>query len=126
MSSHNRLLYLTVLGSLLVLGCAGTPPPDAEMARAKTLISQAESGGAQRFAAADLDRARSKLAEASAALANKDYDIARMRADEAAADADLAAARARSSEAKGAAEEVQRSVETLRQEAERGLPRSQP
>ncbi len=125
MSSHNRLLYLTILGSLFVLGCAGTPP-DAEMARAKTLISQAESGGAQRFAAADLDRARSKLAEATAALADKDYDVARMRADEAAADADLAAARARSSEAKGAAEEVQRSVETLRQEAERGLPRSQP
>jgi hypothetical protein len=126
MPSRNRFLYLAVLASLLALGCAGTPPPDAEMARARTLISQAESSGAQRYAAADIDRARSKLAEAQAALSSKDFDVARMRADEAAADAELAAARARSSDAQRAAEEMQRSVDMLRQEAERGLPRSQP
>ncbi len=126
MPSCNRFLYLAVLASLLTLGCAGTPPPDAEMARARTLISQAESSGAQRYAAADIDRARSKLAEAQAALTSKDFDVARMRADEAAADAELAAARARSSDAQRAADEMQRSVDMLRQEAERGLPRSQP
>ena len=126
MPSRNRFLYLAVFASLLALGCAGTPPPDAEMARAQTLISQAESSGAQRFAAADIDRARSKLAEAEAAIRNKDFDVARMRADEAAADAELAAARARSGDAQRAAEEMRRSVETLREEAQRGLPRSQP
>ena len=126
MPLRNRFLYLAVLGSLLVLGCAGTPPPNAEMARAKTLISQAESSGAQRYAAADIDRARSKLAEAEAALANKDFDFARMRADEAAADADLAAARARSGDAKRTADEMQRSVEMLRQEAARGLQSPPP
>ncbi len=126
MPSRNRFLYLAVFASLLALGCASTPPPDAEMARAQTLISQAESSGAQRFAASDIDRARSKLAEAQAAIASKDFDVARMRADEAAADAELAAARARSGDAQRAADEMRRSVETLRQEAERGLPRSQP
>ena len=50
--SAAALLALPAIG-----GCASEPKPTAQMVRASTLVSEAEKGEAQHFAAADLQRA---------------------------------------------------------------------
>lgn len=115
---RNGFLIAAALG-LLSAGCATPPRPTAEIARARTLIEQAEKAGAQRYAAAAVDQARDKLRLAEAAAEHGKNDAARARANEAAADAELAIARTASGEAEGAAAEVQRGTDTLQRESER-------
>jgi len=127
MSVRTRLVAAALIGGVFA-ACASAPKPEAELARARTLVEQAEQSGAQRYAAADLDQARGKLQQADAASKEGKNDEARRLAVEAGVDAQLAAARTSSGEAKKSADEVQRSVETLRQEANRGqqTPASTP
>src|SRR5947207_15833565 len=101
-------------------GCAtqGSQPTE-EMTRARTLIEQADRSGAQRYAAADLQKAHDELSNADKANADKKYDDARRYAESAAADADVATARAAAGDAQRAAHEVAQSNETLRQESAR-------
>jgi len=87
------------------------------MARARTLIEQADKSGAQRYAAADLQRAHDELNNADKSNAQRKYDEARRYAESAAADADVAAARAAAGQAQQAAREVGRGNESLRQES---------
>lgn len=102
-------------------GCATQgPQPTEEMTRARTLIEQADRSGAQRYAAADLQKAHDELSNADRANADKKYDDARRYAESAAADADVATARAAAGDAQRAAHEVAQSNETLRQESQRG------
>src|SRR4249919_23013 len=109
-----------LIAAALLAGCATqSERPTQEMARAQTLIDQAEKAGAQRYAAAQLEQARAKLDAAKAADRKGNHDDAEHRATEAAADAELAVAMADSGEAQRAATEVQQSVETLRSEAQR-------
>src|SRR5258708_6241051 len=111
----------------LAVGCATQgPQPTEEMTRARTLIQQADTSGAQRYAAADLQRAHDELNNADKANAEKKYDDARRYAESAAADADVAAARAAAGEAQHAAHEVAQSNETLRQESARGAATANP
>src|SRR6185437_11816590 len=77
---------------------------------------QAEKDQAQRFAAADLQRARDELSSAQTAESDGKYDSARRLADRAAADADLASARAASGKAQQSADQVHRSIDTLREQ----------
>ena len=108
-------------------GCATQgPQPTQEVTRASTLIEQADRAGAQRYAAADLQRAHDELNNANKANAEKKYDEARRYAESAAADADVATARAAAGEAQHAAQEVAQSNETLRQESARGTPTGNP
>jgi hypothetical protein len=105
-----------------VVGCATQgPQPTEEMTRARTLVEQADRAGAQRYAAADLQRAHDQLNNADRANAEKKYDEARRYAESAAADADVAQARASAGEAQHAATEVGQGNETLRQESQRNL-----
>jgi hypothetical protein len=85
------------LAASVLSGCASQPKPDAQLVRASTLIGQAEKDQAQRYAAADLQRARDELSSARSAEADGKYDSARNFADRASVDADLASARASSS-----------------------------
>jgi Domain of unknown function (DUF4398) len=108
-------------------GCATQgPQPSEEMTRARTLVDQADRSGAQRYAAADLQRAHDELANADKAVADKKYDDARRYAESAAADADVASARASDGDAQRAAHEVRQSNDTLRQEANAGTPATTP
>ncbi len=109
-----------LIAAAFLAGCATqSERPTQEMARAQTLIDQAEKAGAQRYAAVQLQQARQKLDLAKAADQKGRHDDAQQRATEAAADAELAVAMADSGEAQRAATEVQQSVETLREEAQR-------
>jgi hypothetical protein len=108
-------------------GCATQgPQPTEEMTRARTLIEQADRAGAQRYAAADLQRAHDELSNADKANAEKKYEDARRYAESATADADVAAARAAAGEAQHSAQEVAQSNETLRQESGRGAATAPP
>src|ERR1700761_2024871 len=117
--------------AILVCGFAGGcatqgPQPTEEMTRARTLIEQADRSGAQRYAAADLQRAHDELGNADKANAEKKFDDARRYAESAAADADVATARASAGEAERAAHEVKQGNETLRQEVNAGTPLTMP
>jgi Domain of unknown function (DUF4398) len=108
-------------------GCATEgPQPTEEMVRAKTLIEQADRSAAQRYAAADLQKAHDELSNADKANADKKYDDARRYAESAAADADVAQARGSAGEAEHAAGDVKRSNETLRTESQRGAVSASP
>lgn len=109
--SAAALLVASVLGA-----CASEPKPTAELVRASTLVSQAEKDQAQRYAAADLQRARDELSGAQTAASGGEYANARRLADRAAADADLASARASSAKAQESVDQVHRSLDTLEQQ----------
>jgi hypothetical protein len=119
-----RLRISCTVGAALTLaalaGCASEgPPPKEEMARAHTLVSQADKAGAQRFAAADLQRAHDEFARATTDFDAKRYNEARANAEKAAVDADLASARQSAGEARQAANQVARDQSALSQEAQR-------
>lgn len=110
--SAAALLAGTALG-----GCATSQPkPTAQLVRASTLVSQAEREQAQRYAPADLQRARDELSGARTAESDQKYGSALRLADRAAADANLASARAASGQARQSAEQVRDSLDTLRQQ----------
>jgi hypothetical protein len=108
-------------------GCATQgPQPTQEMTRAKTVIEQADKAGAQRYAAADLQRAHDQFSNAERANSDKKYDDARRYAESAEADAEVATARASAGEAQRAAHEVSQGNETLQQESNRGSGSASP
>lgn len=109
------------------LGCAtqGAKPTE-EMTRARTVIEQADRGNAQRYAAADLQRAHDELSSAEKASDARRYDEARRYAEAAEADADVAAARGSASEAEHAAREVNKGNATLESESDRHATGNEP
>jgi hypothetical protein len=120
MQPRRAFIPAAVLLCGLAAGCATQgPQPTEEMTRARTLVEQADRSGAQRYAAADLQRAHDELSNADKANAERKYDDARRYAESAAADADVASARGSAGEADRAAHEVRQSNATLRQESER-------
>lgn len=126
MSRIGDVLGTTAFVGLLLAGCGGEPRAAEDLARAQTLVQQADAANVQRYAAADLNEAREKLDQAQKADTEKKNDLARRRANEAAAQAELASARARSREVEHAADEMQKSLDALRQEATRGIPATKP
>lgn len=121
---------LTPLAAAAVAGLAGCaaqgPQPATELTRAHTLIEQADKAQAQRYAAADLQRARDELSQAETASNNGHYDTARTLAQSAAADADVAAARAQAGQADEAAREAIQGNRTLERESQRPAETSAP
>ena len=121
MSLRTEIIAAAVIACGLAGGCATEgPPPSEEVTRARTVIEQADKAGAQRYAAADLQRAHDELSNAEKANGEGKYDEARRYAESAEADADVATARATDGEAQRAAQEVAQGNETLRQESARG------
>jgi len=116
-----RVLSTSVpLLCVLVSGCATEQPkPTEELTKARSVIQQADKGDAQRYAAADLQRAHDELSSAERAADKRQYDDARRFAESAEVDADLATARGNSGAAERAVQEIRQSIETLKQESER-------
>lgn len=121
MTQRTWVLSGTAILALGALGCATQGPrPTEEMTRARTVIEQADKGGnAQRYAAADLQKAHDELNDAQKADQAHKYEEARRYAEAAEADADVANARGNAGDAQRAAQQVQRSNETLENEASR-------
>jgi len=117
----HRLLSATILVSgALIAGCSSGPSREtiADLARAQTLVAQAQASGAQQYAGADLQAARDKVQQADQ-LAHRDSRHADWLANEAAANALLASARTQSARTQQALEISNLSLQTLREEAER-------
>jgi len=120
MSLREGLLSTALIMCGLAAGCATEGPPAAEpITRARTVIEEADKGAAQRFAAADLQRAHDELNDAEKENAAGHYDEARRYAESAAADADLDAAKGADGDAEHAANEVVQANVTLSQESTR-------
>jgi hypothetical protein len=110
----------TIAGSLLlVMACATTPPPTAEIAVSKAAVSDASGAGGAEFAPSDMKSARDKLDRAEVAMAAKDYDRALSLAQEAQVDAKLAEVKADSSKARKAADELSEDTRVLQDEIDR-------
>jgi hypothetical protein len=121
-----RIGLTATTGALLCLGAVGCasegPKPTDELTKAHTIVEQADKGGtAQRYAAADLQRAHDELNDADRLSGQKKYDEARSFAQRAEVDADLAVARGNSAEQQKAAEDVTKANDALRQETGRNL-----
>jgi hypothetical protein len=127
MSLRTGLISTAVLLSGLAAGCATEgPPPSEEVTRARAVIEQADKAGAQRYAAADLQRAHDELSQAEKANSEGKYNESRRYAESAAVDADLATARESDGEAERAAKEVVQANDTLRQESNRSAVIASP
>lgn len=98
--------------------CASMPPPNAQLAAARTMVSQAQSA-AEGEAPGELHSARAKLAQAEAAMRRKDYVDARIYAEQAEVDAKYAWTLAENARAQRALAEVSRSIDVLQQELQR-------
>lgn len=100
---NSTLLAVLVLA---VVGCSTIPVPKSEMALSESAIKDAELAGAAKFAPLEFRRAKEKYAEATAAMAEKEYVLARQKSDESRVDAELA-------EAKSFAEKSSIDMQTL-------------
>lgn len=97
-----------------VAACAGgAPPPTGEVAVANARIGDAERNGAVQYAPVELNDARTKLAQAEAAMRDHNYEHATRLAGEAEADARLADVKARAAAQQKAAGTVQQDMQTL-------------
>lgn len=116
---------ITILTTATVAGCAiaacatDQAKPTEQLTKATTLVEQADKAQAQRYAAEDLQRARSELSSAESASNAGHYDAARAYAESAAVDADVATAKASDGEAQHAARDAVQGNATLEHEAQR-------
>ena len=119
-----RISILCTTGALVCLSAAGCASegvkPTSELTKAHTVVEQADKGGnAQRYAAADLQRAHDELSDADRLDGQRKYDEARYFAQRAEVDADVAVARGNSAEAQKAAADVSQGNNALQQETRR-------
>lgn len=119
----NKSLLPLIGASALVglVGCGGTSQLTKErVARSETVVQSAtQTVGTSETGAVELQRARDALAQAQAALRDKNEKEAERYAQHAQLLAELAVAKSQSGAARRAADEVLASVETLRREAAR-------
>ena len=75
-----KTLSVIACVSLFLAACASEPRPTEQLARARSLIQQADAANVQRYAADEITQARDKLQEAEKADADEQHDVARRRA----------------------------------------------
>jgi hypothetical protein len=109
--------------ALIAAGCVTTPPPNEQLAVAKSSVQRAEQAGASEFAPVEMAAARDKLAHAERAAADHDARPATQLAEQANVDAQLAEATAQEQRSRKAAMEADANLQALRQES---LRSSQP
>jgi hypothetical protein len=100
---------------LLLVACATSQPPVAELSAAQTAMAQAQSL-ASRYAAAELRGAEAKLARAEAANREGHWTEARRLAEQAEVDAGFALAVAEDERSRRASAELAQSIDELKRE----------
>jgi hypothetical protein len=116
----------TVLALTLAValgGCASVPPPTEQMAVAEAAVQRANTSSTSENAAAELQAARDKLANARLAMTKKDYKFAKVLAEEATIDAQVAELHAQSARSRKAAQESQDAARALKEEINRKTTR---
>ena len=117
---HSQLrAALGVTGVLMLGACASAPPPTASLQAAHQAISDADRAEAGRYASAELGEARTKLASANDAVAEKKMVMAGRLADESRAEAEFASAKTAHVKANAVNDEMKSSTSTLIEEMQR-------
>ena len=116
------LAALLLAGQLALTGCSSVPPPNAEMAVARTAVNNAVSAGGTENAPVEMRAAQDKFNGAEKAMTAEDYETARYLAEEAAVDAQLAERKSRAVKTQSAVDDAKRGIEVLRQEMRRENP----
>jgi hypothetical protein len=111
-----RSITLTVTLAAAVSGCASTPPPREELARAEQAISRAEQEGASQYAPLPLRKAEEELEDARRAMKDDRNREARREAELARTQAELATATAQRARAQELVEELSRTVGALEED----------
>ena len=119
-SPHFSLRAVAAASVVFIAACASQSDlPTANLAVARTSISQAEADNAPRLAPIEYQNARAKLVRAEEAVKARRYTDARVLADESSADADVAQRKARAIVAQNTARDAQRSNTVLNTEINR-------
>jgi hypothetical protein len=116
------LLMAVIAGGMAA--CASTPPPTQQMALAEAAVQRASSMGTADQAPAELQLAKSKLAQAKDANERKEYERAARLAEQAQLDAEVAEMHAQAVRSRKAARETQDAAAVLREEIDRKAPPS--
>nr|WP_315187181.1 DUF4398 domain-containing protein [uncultured Albidiferax sp.] len=120
MTTNTWALALSATALALLVGCSSMKTPaTAEVAVSKAAVDSAVGAGGAEFAPLEMDSARTKMAAANKAMANKDYKLAATLANEAQADAKLAQGKANNAKAQAAADALQDNLRVLREELDR-------
>jgi hypothetical protein len=121
--SEMRLrIWRVGLCALLLSSCVSVPPPTDQMTSAKAAITDAISAGAPEFAPTEMKRAQSKLDDASAAMAAKEYVRARRLSEQAELDAKLASIKARTLKVQREVADHEQNIRALQSELNRKAP----
>jgi hypothetical protein len=110
---------VALTGVLLIAACASTPPPTANLEAAQLAISNADRAEAGKYAAGELDAARTKLTSADTAVTKRQMIVAERLADESRAQAEFASAKTAAAKAQAVNDEMKKSTATLIQEMQR-------
>jgi hypothetical protein len=120
MTQNTWALALSATALALLVGCSSMKTPaTADVAVSKAAVDSAVGAGGAEFAPLEMDSARTKMAAANQAMANKDYKLAATLATEAQADAKLAQGKANNAKAQAAADALQDNLRVLREELDR-------
>ena len=115
-----HLIAVATIGAAAVLvGCASTPPPTAQMATAQQALNAADTAQSAEYAPLELRKAREKLLQAEQANVAEDYERARYLAEQAEWDARVAERKARAEKALKVVGEAERGTQELREETMR-------
>ena len=112
---QTRLYGPCLVLAFALAGCATLPPPTAELSAAQQAVARADAADAEQYAPQDLDRARTALSRAQAAMAAGQERDARALATLSAASADLASARSANAQAESTLAQRRAEVGSLRQ-----------
>ncbi len=120
MTKNTWALGLGATALALLVGCSSMKTPaTADVAVSKAAVDSAVGAGGAEFAPLEMDSARTKMAAANKAMANKDYKLAATLANAAQADAKLAQGKANNAKAQAAADALQDNLRVLREELDR-------
>jgi hypothetical protein len=131
MNKQQRVLMLFALLAIsaVVIGCANdggrvsrrdaTGAYEADLARARASVAEAEQAGAAQYGERELALARQKLRAAEEAAEDGDVELAVQLAVQADLDADLATAKTRNGETQALVTEVRTGLQTLETELRR-------
>lgn len=117
MRAPTRVKPIVALALVVLTACATPQPPLPQLAAARSAISQAQSL-ASRYAPAELQAARTKLARAEAAYRGNEWTEARRLAEQAEVDAGFALAVAENERSRRASAELAQSIDQLKRELE--------
>ncbi len=117
---RSHRLPILLLALLTFAGCTSSPPArPVSLVDAEQAIRTAEKQDASRYATAELDEARQKLASAENAVSGKDLVLAERLGQQAQVAAELATARSEAAKAAAINAELARTTQALTEEMQR-------